>query len=79
MEWYYSDTIILMAMTLRLSEKLDADLDALASERGVSKQRLIITAIEDFLARNDHQARITSATRELMEHHSGLLDDLSRT
>lgn len=68
-----------MAMTLRLSEKLDADLDALASERGVSKQRLIITAIEDFLARNDHRTAFQTALAQSLETHVGLIDKLSRT
>jgi predicted transcriptional regulator len=43
-----------MAMTLRLTEKLDAELDALASAQGISKQQLIVSAIEDYLERNFH-------------------------
>ena len=76
---YQSDTIILMAMTLRLTEKLDAELDALASAQGTSKQKLVITAIEDFLARYEHEVRFQAALEKTLSTHAGLLDKLSRT
>ena len=68
-----------MAMTLRLSEQLDADLTRAATAAGISKQEAVTRAIEEFLHRGSHQALVTSAIAETLSDHAELLDKLSRT
>lgn len=76
---YHSDTIILMAMTLRLTEKLDAELEKIAVTQGVSKQQLIVDAIEDYLERNFHEREYDEAFERMMKRHAGVIERLRET
>jgi predicted transcriptional regulator len=78
-QWYHVDTIILLAMTLRLTEELDAELNTLATAQGTSKNQLIIAALEDYLARQTHEFRAKAAIEATLSQHAGLIDKLSRT
>gem|GEM_PF-334890 len=77
--WYRVDAITLMAMTLRRSEKLDAELDMIAETQGISKQQLIVSAIEDYLERNFHEREYDEAFEPMMKRHAGVIDRLRET
>ena len=68
-----------MAMTLRLTEKLDAELDMIAETHGISKQQLIVSAIEDYLERNFHEREYDEAFERMMKRHAGVIDRLRET
>lgn len=55
-DWYRRT----MAMTLRLSEDLDAKLAAVAATRHMSKQQAIVYAVEKFVAENSHADRVSA-------------------
>lgn len=50
-----------MAMTLRLPEAIDRDLEALAKERGISKHQLIVATIENLIASQSQEQQLKEA------------------
>ena len=61
-------------MTLRLDDTLDQSLTELSARVGVSKQKLVVTAIEDHLARASQSSfahavvdKVLARDRELLE------------
>lgn len=67
-----------MAMTLRLTDEQDAELEKLAAVEGVSKNEAVLRAIRaraEHLAEDDEVRRLT---REAIERYGPLLDRLAR-
>jgi hypothetical protein len=54
---YHSDTITLMAMTVRFTAEQDAQLTQLSEIWGVSKQQALVKAIEKMLADLDYETK----------------------
>ena len=50
-----------MAMTLRLPEAIDRDLEALAQERGISKHQLILATIENLIESQSQEQLLKQA------------------
>jgi len=75
---YHSDTICLMAMTLRLNEQQERALAALAEADGISKQEAAVRAITDAAARRGHEARVREASASGRERYAALLDRLAQ-
>lgn len=62
-----------MAMTVRLTEKEDAQLTQLAEILGVSKQQAIIAAIDEAFRARDHQIRFEAAKEHTLTRYADLL------
>lgn len=68
-----------MAMTLRLDSELDAKLAALAAERRMSKQQMIVHAVEKFMQEEAHAERVQTAIDRVIAENEGLLRRLAST
>lgn len=66
-----------MAMTLRISDDLDAKLTAHANRVGISKQKFVIHAIEAQLEREGQAAVAASVVEKVLSRDRDLLDRLS--
>lgn len=67
-----------MAMTLRLTEDEQAALQAQAEAEGISMQDAARRAVREYVARHQHQARVSAAAAHIMEVHADALDRLGR-
>jgi predicted transcriptional regulator len=67
-----------MAMTLRLDEGLDRQVQELADAQGVSKQQLIVRATEEFVQRERRMTRTLANADRVVRENAGLLDRLGQ-
>ncbi len=65
-----------MAMTLRLPEELDAQLDAISAAEHVSKHALILQAAEALVARRGRRGELLGAIDFVRSHDAELLQRL---
>ncbi|HNH95018.1 MAG TPA: ribbon-helix-helix protein, CopG family, partial [Microthrixaceae bacterium] len=75
---YQTDTVVVMAMTLRLDQ---ADQDALrehAAAEGISMQDVARRAIRDYIARSNHRARVSNATELILNVHADAIERLGQ-
>ncbi|MFF9015249.1 CopG family transcriptional regulator [Streptomyces sp. NPDC014870] len=63
-----------MAMNLRLRDDQHEALKRRAQEEGVSMHALVLRAVDDYLARTAHEARVRQVSREQAAKWSGLLE-----
>ncbi len=73
MEWYRTDTIAHMAMTLRLTDEEQEALKARAEAEGVSMQEAARRAVREFVTRGEHRDRVGQAARLVMDAHRDAL------
>lgn len=66
-----------MAMTIRLTDELDAKLERLASELGVSKQQAVIHAIELSDAKSIREKQLSDARAFVLDHDAELMEKLA--
>ncbi|MFB7517974.1 CopG family transcriptional regulator [Streptomyces sp. NPDC056144] len=66
-----------MAMNLRLRDDQTEALRRRAREDGVSMHALVLRAVDDYLARTAHEARVRQTAREEAARWSELLDRLT--
>jgi predicted transcriptional regulator len=66
-----------MAMTLRLTEELDAKLELIAADRRISKQRAIESLIEEADEREFVRKRLDEAYHLVMTRDKELMDRLA--
>lgn len=66
-----------MAMTIRLTAELDAKLERLASELGVSKQQAVIHAIELSDAKSIREKQLSDARAFVLDHDAELMEKLA--
>ena len=66
-----------MAMTLRLSDELDQKITAHAKRIGMSKQKIVIHAIEAQLEREAQTSVAQAVVDKVLERDKELLDRLS--
>lgn len=64
-------------MTIRLTDELDAKLERLANELGVSKQQAVIQAIELSDARSIREQQLADARTFVLTHDKELLEKLA--
>ena len=74
--WYRRDTVIGMAMTLRLTDEDNRRLDELAAAEGRSKQDIVRLAVAERWARHTREQRVTEAVHRALPRYQGLLDRL---
>ena len=67
-----------MAMTLRLDEGLDRQVQELADAQGVSKQQLIVRATQEFVEREGRMTRTLANADRVVRENAGLLDRLGQ-
>ena len=67
-----------MAMTLRLDDELDRQLQQLADGLGLSKQQLVARAVREFLTREQRIVRTLANADRVIEDNAGLLDRLGQ-
>ena len=67
-----------MAMTLRLDEGLDQQVQKLADVQGVSKQQLIVRATQEYVDREGRLARTLTNADRVVRENAGLLDRLGQ-
>ena len=67
-----------MAMTLRLPDDLDDQLQQLADAQGLSKQQLLVRAARQYVEREARTARTLANVDRIVSENAGLLDRLSR-
>jgi len=75
---YHSDTIMRMAMTLRLTDDEQEALRQLAAAEGISMQEAARRAVRDYVARSDHRVRVGDAAARIMGAHGEALDRLGQ-
>ncbi len=76
--WYQTDTILPMAMTLRLDEQDQEALRQRAAAEGVSMQDAARRAIREYIARGEHRARVASASELILDVHADAIERLGR-
>lgn len=67
-----------MAMTLRLDDELDLQLQQLADGLGLSKQQLVTRAVREFLTREQRIVRTLANADRVVQENAGLLDRLAQ-
>jgi predicted transcriptional regulator len=67
-----------MAMTLRLDERLDQQIQELADAQGVSKQQLIVRATQEYVERESRMTRTLASADRVVRENTGLLDRLGQ-
>ena len=71
--WYQFDTIVTMAVTLRLSDDEHEALRRRAEADGVSMQDAARRAVREYVERSDHRDRVGAAARVVMATHADAL------
>ena len=66
-----------MAMTLRLTDKIEARLDDFAVNTGRSKQSIIAEAVEKYLAEQSEEAIVQAAFETVLKRDAKLLERLA--
>ncbi len=66
-----------MAMTIRLTDELDAKLERLANDLGVSKQQAVIQAIELSSAKSIRELQLAEARNFVLTHDRDLMEKLA--
>lgn len=75
---YHSDTVLLVAMTLRLSDAEQSALRERAAAEGISMQEAARRAVRDYLTRQAHQERVEAAAMIITEAHAEALERLGQ-
>ena len=70
---YRTDTIALMAMTLRLTDSEQTALRERAEAEGISMQEAARRAVREFVARGQHSSRVSAAAALIMDRHADAL------
>lgn len=76
--WYHADTVVFMAMTLRLS---DEDVEALrgrAEAEGRSMQEVVRSAVREYLDRRERRAAIDEVLDEELPRYAEALERLGQ-
>lgn len=68
-----------MAMTLRLTEEENRQLDELASVEGRSKQEIVRLALADRWSRLHKEQQLSDALERVLPRYRGLLERLGST
>lgn len=66
-----------MAMTLRIPEELDRQLEEIAAAEHVSKHALLLQAAQQIVERRDRRAQIAGAVDFVLSHDAALLERLA--
>src|SRR6185437_7135741 len=75
-KWYLSDTVVVMGMTLRLSEQQTEALRRQAAVEGRSMQVVALSAVDEYIARRAHKAKVAAALQRVLREEAGVLERL---
>ena len=67
-----------MAMTLRLDDALDTQIQQLADAQGISKQQLVVRATQEYVQREQRTMRTLANADRIVRENTGLLDRLGQ-
>lgn len=67
-----------MAMTLRLTDDERTALSERAEAEGISMQEAARRAVRDYVARGQHNDRVSAAAKRVMKAHAQALDRLGQ-
>lgn len=67
-----------MAMTLRLDDEEQQALCEQAAAEGASMQDIARRAIREYVARRDHEHRVSAAADRIIDAHADAIDRLGR-
>jgi predicted transcriptional regulator len=65
-----------MSMTLRTSERQTEALRRQAAAEGRSMQAVALSAIDEYIARRTHEAKVSEALRRVVHEEAGVLERL---
>lgn len=68
--------MIVMAMTLRLTDEEQAALRDRATQEGISMQDAARRAVRDYIARGEHRSRVAAAAERVTSAHAEALERL---
>lgn len=74
--WYQTGIIQAMGMTLRPSEQQAEALRRQAAAEGRSMQAVALSAIDEYIARRAHKAKVAGALRRVVREEAGVLERL---
>jgi hypothetical protein len=74
--WYQSGIIWVMGMTLRPSEQQAEALRRQAAAEGRSMQAIALSAIDEYIARRAHKAKVAAALQRVVREEAGVLERL---
>jgi hypothetical protein len=74
--WYHSGIIAVMGMTLRPSAQQAEALRQQASDEGRSMQAVALSAIDEYIARRAHKAKVADALQRVVREEAGVLERL---
>lgn len=75
-KWYQSGTIAVMGMTLRLSEQQAEALRRQAAVEGRSMQVVALSAVDEYIGRRAHKAKVAAALQRVVREEAGVLERL---
>jgi predicted transcriptional regulator len=67
-----------MAMTLRLTDEEQSALQAQAEVEGISMQDAARRAVREYVARRQHQTRVSAAAEQIIRVHADALKRLGQ-
>jgi predicted transcriptional regulator len=67
-----------MAMTLRLTDEEQSALQAQAEAEGISMQDAARRAVREYVARRQHQTRVSAAAEQIIRVHADALKRLGQ-
>lgn len=77
-EWYRTDTISVVAMTLRLTDDEQTALRARAEAEGISMQEAARRAVREYVARSEHRDRVSEAASRILSAHADAIERLGQ-
>jgi len=75
---YQSDTVYVMAMTLRLTDTEKQGLKARAEIEGISMQEAARRAVREYVNGREHRDRVDEAAGRVIDAHGDAIDRLGR-
>ena len=75
-EWYQSGIIRPMGMTLRTSDQQTEALRRQAAAEGRSMQAVALAAIDEYIARRAHKAKVADALQRVVREEAEVLERL---
>jgi predicted transcriptional regulator len=74
--WYQSGIMRVMGMTLRTSDQQTEALRKQAAAEGRSMQAVALSAIDEYIARRTHKAKVAAALDRVAREEAGVLKRL---
>ena len=74
--WYQSGIMRAMGMTLRTSAQQTEALRQQAAAEGRSMQAVALSAIDEYIARRTHKAKVAAALQRVVREEAGVLERL---